>query len=598
MVGLLIQEFKTLIKSPASISILIIPLVLLVGLGYLLPAGWIVPSSITIGIVAAVLLYFGGSIEEIKRTSFMKSVSLTRLSKFSFLATKILFAVFVSMISVLWVLLFSWVFTETGLAFLATNFGNLLGSAAQDNKGMAVIAKVPFEVHWDKVQWFKMLYAGMITIVVAVSLSFVFVAFSKSSLSFYLMSFGYLLAMILFGGVVMPGFLISSENSWFKDLYYIVPNYYTNNMMANAFSGGILNSVAVIAPLADLLETIGEGGIYTDIFNNLEGNDQAIELVRIFFEGTNNSELLTVTLNDNLTSISGIWQNGWDGTSSQFESVFGAFQSLGLKNGDVLAIQSNGVEILSVSITDTDVSSTLTYFSGVSQAINDYVDLASNTQDYKYIEQLAMGNISLGHYLELNGVDVNALSNGLFNILNPILNMGINSILNTKVDEILINNLDFDFVLKDIVGSVTGTSGPALTAIMTGVNAVIGKIIDGDSQTLLNIIVIHNEGGPISASWEISVLLGDLLANHIDVALELDLTFLAGPVALLFNHAIRVSGVNSLLGSISPEWQSTILSVATTVKSMFGELHWYDWVMPWVEGILFLAISIKFFKWS
>ncbi len=57
-----------------------------------------------------------------------------------------------------------------------------------------------------------MLYAGIVTILVAVSLSFVFVAFSKSSLSFYLMSFGYLLAMILFGGVVMPGFLISPEN--------------------------------------------------------------------------------------------------------------------------------------------------------------------------------------------------------------------------------------------------------------------------------------------------------------------------------------------------------------------------------------------------
>ncbi len=264
MFGLLIQEFKTLLKSPASISILIIPLVLLVGLGYLLPSGWIVPSSITIGIVGAVLLYFGGSIEEIKRTSFMKSISLTRLSKFSFLATKILFSIFVSMIAVLWVLFFSWVFTSIdAVAFLATDFSNLLPESDDWTKFVRVI---PFDIDWQRVKWAQMIYAGIITIVIAVSLSFVFVAFAKSSLSFYLMSFGYLLAMILFGGVVMPGFLISSDNSWFKDLYYLVPNFYTNNVMAQAFSGGVGNSLlssvgSLLNELADNISEIPDGEI-------------------------------------------------------------------------------------------------------------------------------------------------------------------------------------------------------------------------------------------------------------------------------------------------------------------------------------------------
>lgn len=240
MKGLLIQEFKTLFRSPAAISILIIPVVLMIGLGYILPSGWIIPSAVTIGIVASVLLYFGGSLEEIKRTSFMKSISLTRLNKFSFLSTKILFSIFISIISVLWVLLFAWIFT-TPIQFLATDFSNLIPPSEGD--GFKLV-ELPFTIDWKEVNWMLMIYAGIATIVVSITLAFVFVAFSRSSLSFYLMSFGYLLSMILFGGVVMPSFLIDKDsNGWFTYLYYIVPNYYTNNVMASAFSGGLIPSV-------------------------------------------------------------------------------------------------------------------------------------------------------------------------------------------------------------------------------------------------------------------------------------------------------------------------------------------------------------------
>ncbi len=252
MKGLLIQEFKTLFKSPAAISILLIPIVLMVGLGYLLPSAWIVPSAITIGIVGAVLLYFGGSLEEIKRTSFMKSISLTRLNKFTFLATKILFSVFISLFSVLWVLFFAWIFTEP-IPFLATNFSNLIPY----NEGadvMNLVTQIPFVIKWDKINWIAMLYAGIMTIVVSISIAFVFVAFSKSSLSFYLMSFGYLLAMILFGGVVMPSFLIDKEtNGWFTSLYYFVPNFYTNNVMATSFGSSMGAMVHTLTGKIDIL---------------------------------------------------------------------------------------------------------------------------------------------------------------------------------------------------------------------------------------------------------------------------------------------------------------------------------------------------------
>ncbi len=329
MLGLLIQEVKTLFKSPASISILVIPLVLLVGLGYLLPSGWIVPSSITIGIVGAVLLYFGGSLEEIKRTSFMKSISLTKLSKFSFLATKILFSIFVSMIAVLWVLFFSWVFTSVdAISFLATDFGNLLPA---DQGGVTDVLRIlPFDIDWTRVQWFQMLYAGMMTIVIAVSLSFIFVAFAKSSLSFYLMSFGYLLAMILFGGVVMPGFLISSDNSWFKSLYYLIPNYYTNNVMAYSFSGGVLPSA--VSSIGNMLAAVSKSDLATIIgnldFNHLLFGDVFANIDFSTFTQAEKDTVMKILFGTDMKfGVGSFAKADWNGSISQFIERYNKYTS-------------------------------------------------------------------------------------------------------------------------------------------------------------------------------------------------------------------------------------------------------------------------------
>ncbi|BDU67507.1 MAG: hypothetical protein TYPL_1600 [Candidatus Tyloplasma litorale] len=292
MKGLLIQEFKTLFRSPSSISILAIPLVLIIGLGYLLPSGWIVPSSITIGIVAAVLLYFGGSIEEIKRTSFMKSISLTRLNKFSFLSTKILFSIFISMIAVLWVLFFSWFFTDV-VDFLADDFNNIT-----EGTDIEYVGKIPMKINWGNVQWIKMLYAGAITIIISISIAFIFVTFSKSSLSFYLMSFGYLLAMILFGGVVMPSFLVT--NDWFSYFYYLIPNFYTNNIMAEAFGG----SLGVTA-------------------NNLANNLETL-LANPFLQDASSGTISSVST----------FLSGWDWTQSSLDSIYGSIDFNNLSDAD------------------------------------------------------------------------------------------------------------------------------------------------------------------------------------------------------------------------------------------------------------------------
>ena len=382
MIGLFKQEFKSLIKSPAALSILIIPIVLLIGIGFLLPSAWIIPSSITIGIVATVLLYFGGSIEEIKRTSFMKSISLTKLSKGTYLATKILFSVFISMFIIMWVLFFGWTFTNLGL--LADDFSVIIPEDT-DTVGFSVmnfIRNIKFEVQWDQIDWLVMFYAGAITIVVSTSLAFLFVTFSNSSLSFYLMSFGYLLAMILFGGIIMPSFLISDDNSGFKILYYLIPNYYTNNEMASSFGSTmgatIHGATDELNSLSIFLDKIGKVGASEYMNTILNANDDAKTLVAAWISGG--------------TLGTGIDKIDFSDPSWNFNSIDGMNKFFDQLNGDGFTWKSIG----SNKQHNVDYLTDSTYFDLVKTTINNNINL--QTSDSLMLVNLLDGSWNFGEY--------------------------------------------------------------------------------------------------------------------------------------------------------------------------------------------------------
>ncbi len=551
MGGLIAQEFKTLIKSPASISILVIPLVLLVGLGYLLPSGWIVPSSITIGIVAAVLLYFGGSIEEIKRTSFMKSISLTRLSKLSFLATKILFAMVVSMISVMWVLFFSWVFTETGIAFLATDFSNLL----VNTEGVtAIVATLPFEIDWQGVNWYMMLYAGIITIVVAVSLSFVFVAFAKSSLSFYLMSFGYLLAMILFGGVVMPGFLISEENEWFKTLYYFVPNYYTNNVMANSFSDGALAQIVetleggvgglinvLVEQLYPILNIIDDGSLLEQIFVATNSNLGELLLLNI------DPEIYASATQIEIDAVNSFIQ-GWNGKSTQLNNAYSDYVNLNGASAYIDAVY----DLLRTPF-DAGYSTWTEYFLKYS------LDSVLNVVN---INGAPLADLNIpALVIDVGGTSFGWSGGSLIEFIEWIPSLAINGALKDKIDP-LINQVVLEAALEG-VNSAHSISDKITSASIAQLFARLGLIEDANSFILGNI--------SIDDLLIIEPLLKDPLLPYI--------------VPIVEDVLINV------IGKIAPD-------LAVSIENMYAPTDTFNLYVPWIEGALFLGVSVAFFKWS
>ena len=120
--NVLVRQF---FRNWGSLFIFLFPSMLLVGLGKLMPAAWIVPSTITLSIAISVMFTFGPNLFEVRKTSIIKAMSLTTLSKWKVFTTSALFSTFISFISVFIVLATSYILTEP-IDFLITDYSTFL----------------------------------------------------------------------------------------------------------------------------------------------------------------------------------------------------------------------------------------------------------------------------------------------------------------------------------------------------------------------------------------------------------------------------------------------------------------------------------------
>ncbi len=253
MWALFILQTKSFFKSAGSIFTFVLPLLLLLILGYTVPAGWIVPSVISIGILSTALFQFGTSLEEIKRTAFMKQVGLTKLTKFTTFSTFLIFTILVTLLGIAWVLFWSW-FLTTPVPFLSEDWGALVPWLP------------PFltQLRWEYVQWWTVFYSWIINITLSFAIAFFFLSITKTSESYNFLSIGYIFIVLFLGGVVLPDFIVKlgEGSDWIKYGYYITPHYYINSFSISAFGGGVVGATqgyeSVFGLLLNVISLLGE----------------------------------------------------------------------------------------------------------------------------------------------------------------------------------------------------------------------------------------------------------------------------------------------------------------------------------------------------
>ncbi|BDV02234.1 MAG: hypothetical protein HPAVJP_1230 [Candidatus Hepatoplasma vulgare] len=221
-------------------------------MGWILPSGMIIPSVITFSSLIIIMVMFGGSILEMRKTSLIKSLSLTNVSKINYFVVNITMATIFTFISVIIILFFSWVLTDIG--FLVDDFSAF-------GRPELVAA-----VDWKNVEWGSFVYGILMTVAISFSLAFLVISFTKSSFSLYLFIFVYSFFLFSMGDLIIPKFVYEGTNYKFiNDLYWAMPHYYTNKIISgsltttNALSTQFQNEDLILSDLHALEAWINSG---------------------------------------------------------------------------------------------------------------------------------------------------------------------------------------------------------------------------------------------------------------------------------------------------------------------------------------------------
>lgn len=238
--------FKQYLKSPYTYSAFLFPFILIIGLGQLIPAAIIIPSAITVGITITILFLFGGSIQELRRTSLIKSMSLTKLSKGAIFSVNIIVATVFSLFTTIVIMAFSFGIYQSG--YLAIDFSNFL------NEYPNPLVLLNFDINWDQIYWFTFIYAVILTVCLSYSITFLIISFTKTTNALYIVSILYFLLILILGGIILPVVLGMFVNSPVQNVYKFIPHYYTNQLMSSAMASN--NSYLAKFLESDFVETL------------------------------------------------------------------------------------------------------------------------------------------------------------------------------------------------------------------------------------------------------------------------------------------------------------------------------------------------------
>lgn len=223
MTSYFLKISKQYLKSKILYIAIFSSLFILIGLGWALPAGIIVPSSITFSIIIIVMILFGGNLIEIRKTSLIKSLSLTKISKLKYFLINILVTIIFCFGIVTIIFFFTWIFLE--IDFLASDLSAF-------NRPL-----IEADIVWSEIKWFSLIYGLFLTFAVTFSITFLIISFTKTSYSVYLFVFVYCFMLLSIGDILIPRIIYKNSGYVFFDVSnYLFPHFYTNKIIAGSIA--------------------------------------------------------------------------------------------------------------------------------------------------------------------------------------------------------------------------------------------------------------------------------------------------------------------------------------------------------------------------
>lgn len=246
------------IKSPAIFIATILPLILLLTMGYVYPVSWTLPSIVTMTTVALVFFLFGSQLSDLKRTGMIKQIQTSHITKVKLISTIILFTVIIVIIVTGWLFLWAWFLTEA-VPFLAQDWSRM--------NFFTEIGHVRFlsAMRWETFNYGFVLLSILLTILVSIALIMIIVSLTNRQETFLGFTVAYLIAFSVGGGVLFPDILLDTVNVS-NPIAKIFPTYYTNNFVISSVGIGIKEE---LKPQMDYIQYLIDWRATWDLDQNL-----------------------------------------------------------------------------------------------------------------------------------------------------------------------------------------------------------------------------------------------------------------------------------------------------------------------------------------
>ena len=211
---------KTNIKGPSLAFPLIMPFVFILLYSVMITPGLNqgnvnkIVSSFYIAIVSVItmqsgLMGFGINFTTIKKSVLLRRIGATELSKMDVILAMILFGLTLWVISFIWILLLTVVFTEIGIFYSAPQFEN----------GKNVVASL----EWlQLINWGRLIATTLVMLFLSYTMGMFFTTIAPDDQAYMGIAMMYFFFAAFFGGLLMPG----DTPAWMEYIGYIVPHGY------------------------------------------------------------------------------------------------------------------------------------------------------------------------------------------------------------------------------------------------------------------------------------------------------------------------------------------------------------------------------------
>ncbi len=306
----------TFSKTPASLILVILPLMMLFVFGTIYPVSNILPHVITVSVITVSFSFVGIQFIEYRQNKFFRTNKSLSISNSTFILGTFITLMIILMIASLTLTTITWFFSQP-VPILQQTVDNIYYDEIDPIKQYLNGEEFFSAFKVEYINWLKFMYAMLVSIVMTSLFAILVGSMFKSVKSFTVLTLTYLILYVVLGGLALP-YNVIHQSTALTFLSDLLPNTHTNNLLTSSMNEGNVKAA----------------------YNYINYSDAVCKWIVDINDRAANGEFYVIldipTLFSDMASLGGpIVEEDWmdpiasDVVMSYFPWMFGLFQTVG-----------------------------------------------------------------------------------------------------------------------------------------------------------------------------------------------------------------------------------------------------------------------------